>query len=105
MPKLYISGPMTGIKEHNYPAFFKAERKLLAAGYEVSNPAQYVAKFGETWEDCLRRDIKDLMDCQGVAILKGWGDSRGALLETDIARRLNMPILPVKQWVKRGSNA
>lgn len=100
--KLYISGPMTGIFQFNYPEFDKTEKKLIKAGFEVSNPAQYPAVEGETWEDCLRRDIKDLMDCHGVCTLPNYGMSRGALLETDIARRLSMPIYPLELWLKRG---
>lgn len=38
--KVYISGPMTGLPEFNYPAFFAAAEALEARGYETINPAR-----------------------------------------------------------------
>ena len=39
MRRIYIAGPMTGIPEHNYPAFHAAVAKLRAEGYAVTSPA------------------------------------------------------------------
>ena len=38
MTRIYIAGPMTGIPEHNYPAFHAAVAKLRAGGDAVSRP-------------------------------------------------------------------
>ena len=102
--KIYVSGPMTGLPKLNYPAFFDAETKLIEMGFKVSNPAQYPPVIGAQWEDYLRRDIKDLMDCDGLALLPGWTDSRGACLERDIAERLFMPIYPLVYWLNNTIN-
>jgi hypothetical protein len=102
--KLYISGPMTGFPEHNFPAFFRAQTELELAGFEVSNPAQYPVVEGETWEACLKRDIKDLVDCDGVAVLPDWRISKGARLEVDIADRLKLPVRSVTHWLTIGPN-
>ncbi len=41
MPKtIYISGPMSGLPECNYPAFNAAAAHLRALGYSVENPAE-----------------------------------------------------------------
>jgi len=98
--RLYISGPMTGYEDHNFPAFFAAEKALKEAGYEVSNPAQYPVVDGETWESCLKRDIKDLVDCDGIALLDGWTASRGAVLEAEIAARVKLPLWHVDMWLE-----
>lgn len=46
-----------------------------------------------TWSECMRRDIKALMDCDTVATLPGWQDSRGASLEVHIGKELGMKIV------------
>jgi hypothetical protein len=90
--KLYLSGPMTGIPEFNFPAFHKAAASLRASGYEVVNPAELDAADTTpmAWEDYLRRDLRVLLDCQGIALLPGWENSRGAKLESTVALALGM---------------
>lgn len=97
--KLYISGPMTGRPDLNYPAFNEAATFLQAHGFEVSNPATYPATEGETWEACLRRDLVDLLRCDGVATLPGWTRSRGARFEVRTAKMLRLPVHSVLWWV------
>lgn len=36
--RLYVSGPMTGLPEHNYPTFAAATNALVDVGYDVSSP-------------------------------------------------------------------
>lgn len=38
--KLYLSGPMTGLPDHNREAFNKREGMLKRRGYDVVNPAR-----------------------------------------------------------------
>jgi hypothetical protein len=39
--KLYVSGPMTGITEFNFPAFDACEAELVAQDHEVYSPANH----------------------------------------------------------------
>ena len=39
------------------------------------------------------RDIRMALDCEAVACLPGWENSRGASLEVHIFRALNRPVL------------
>ena len=41
--RIYISGPMTGMPEHNFPAFHAAADRLRKAGWSVVNPAVVAA--------------------------------------------------------------
>lgn len=88
----YISGPMTGLPENNFPAFHKAAAELRAKGYPVINPAEYDEVEGLQWHQYLRKDIRLLMHCSNVIVLPGWENSKGARLEVHIARELGMTV-------------
>jgi len=91
---IYIAGPMTGLPEHNFPAFHAAADRLRQAGWDVVNPAEnFGGRTDLPREDCLRADVALLVDCDAVAVLGGWEDSRGAKLEYLLARELGMPVL------------
>ena len=94
--KVYISGPMTGMPELNFPAFNLAAEQLRAAGYVVVNPVEVNDGHSSEWGDCMRNDIRALMDCDTVALLPGWQASRGANLERHIAQELGMTVLEVE---------
>ena len=94
--KIYISGPMTGMPDLNFPAFNRAAEQLRAAGHDVVNPVEVNDGHSSEWADCMRNDIRALMDCDTVALLPGWHDSRGATLERHIAQELGMTVLEVE---------
>ncbi len=96
--RVYISGPMTGYPDWNKPAFAAAADQLRDRGYEPMNPAEVKLGPGATWEQYMREDLKLLMDCEAVALLPGWEQSRGATLEASIARRLGMAVRPLEEF-------
>ncbi|MBB3239200.1 hypothetical protein FHW68_000672 [Pseudomonas sp. Tn43] len=53
---------------------------LRAAGHVVTNPAEFNPD-GGSWNDCMRRDLAALMDCDTVATLPDWEHSKGARFE------------------------
>jgi len=99
--KVYISGPMTGLPDYNRAAFRKAEARLLSRGYDVVNPARVNLPESSEWIDYMRHDIKMLMDCDGIATLPGWDESRGALTEVFLADRLKLPAMDLELWLLR----
>lgn len=90
---IYLSGPMSGLPDNNYPAFDAEAERLRSLGYVVVNPAETSAGEDLPWTQYLRNDIKAMMDCTMLALLPGWQNSRGAHLEVQIAHRLDMPIV------------
>jgi hypothetical protein len=92
MKRIYLSGPMTGLPGLNFPAFHAMTTHLRGAGFTVTNPAE-LNPDGGSWNDCMRRDIAALMECDTVARLPGWHTSKGARLEVLIAERLGMTVV------------
>lgn len=91
--RLYLSGPMTGIEDFNFPVFNATAAKLRAAGYDVVNPAEINPDLEMPWEECMRADIKALCDCDAIALIPGWTESKGAHLELHIAHRIGLKVL------------
>ena len=96
--KLYIAGPMTGRPDYNRAAFNTAAQHLHAAGYEVYNPAAIRLEEDAKWIDYMRHALRLLSVVDGVALLDGWEDSRGASIEHGIATALDLPTKPFKDW-------
>lgn len=90
MTRVYLSGPMSNLPDLNFPAFHAAAAALRGKGFEVINPAEISLDQGASWEACMRADIKALCDCDALALLPGWMDSRGAHLEVHIAHRIGL---------------
>jgi len=92
--RIYIAGPMTGLAEHNFPAFHAAADRLRQAGWDAVNPAEnFGGRTDLPRESYLRADVALLVGCDAVAMLPGWEDSRGAKLEYLLARELGLPVL------------
>lgn len=92
MKRVYISGPMTGLPELNYPAFHSAARLLRANGFEVENPAENPEPVCGSWTGYMRLALVQISRCDSLLLLPGWLDSRGARLELHIAQQLGLPV-------------
>ena len=88
---IYISGRISGTTDF-FARFKAAEEKLVKMGYAPLNPVLN-EPMGETWEYYMRSDIKKLMECNAIYMLKGWWKSRGARLEWLIARSLKFKVI------------
>lgn len=92
MKRVYISGPMTGKPDLNFPAFHAKAAELRAQGLDVVNPAEFGEGEGLQWADYMRKDIKALMDCNAIHMLPEWRASKGARLEHHIAVQLGFAV-------------
>lgn len=98
-PKVvYISGPMEGYLNHNFPRFFEAEEVLRQYGYEVVNPANnFDSRTDVPREQCLRLDVTQMAtQCNAITFLDGWQNSAGARLEYLIARECGFDFIKVE---------
>jgi hypothetical protein len=97
--RVYIAGPMSGQPEWNYSAFYEAENRLEDWGFDPVNPARHFRDpdNAPSWRECLRKAIRAMMDCEAVVVLPGWQESKGAVLEVDIARALGWEVLALEE--------
>ncbi len=100
--RVYLSGPMTGIPEFNFPRFREVAAHLRAQGHEVVSPAELDEEAGVSvrpdqthldggsteYNELLGRDedvIANDPDLQALVLLEGWQDSTGAMREGERA--------------------
>ncbi|WP_261508473.1 DUF4406 domain-containing protein [Burkholderia multivorans] len=98
--RLYLAGPMTGYPELNFPVFRAEAQRLRALGFEIVNPAEINADMSMPWRECMKADIRELLTCDGIAMLAGWEQSKGARLEHHIALALSLPIFMSAELVE-----
>lgn len=87
--KVYIAGAITGNK--NYIEQFKeAEGSILKAGDIPLNP---VKNIGFNYKEYINMGLSELMHCDAVYMLKGYEESKGALLELKYAETVGLKII------------
>lgn len=105
MPSIYIAGPMSGYPEFNFPAFFAAQKKYEAEGWNVFNPAAKdsesdvkkdesfatgdaatLVKNGWDYRDAFSWDCNAIIYGDAIHMLPGWEFSPGASAEHAVAK-------------------
>lgn len=85
---IYISGAIRN-NETYYDDFQKAEQWLMLKGYKVINPAKFITNFPKlTEEQIMKIDYCLLEMCDGIFMLGGWQNSKGACAELSYAKSL-----------------
>ena len=97
---IYLSGPMTGIPDHNYPAFRRAASFLRSQGHEVYSPAEYWTGPRDVFP--LRKAMADFsahicLVADTIALLPGWGRSKGVAAELALANACGLDVLELSE--------
>ena len=99
---IYLSGPMTGYPDFNYPAFRKATTFLRMQGLEVFDPSEcFDGDQGLSKEVYMREDIAAVLKASIVVVLDGWEQSPGARLEVEVAKAIGIPVESYTNFVLR----
>lgn len=86
-PKIALAGGITGLPDHNKPAFHAAARNLMAAGWDVLNPADTAGGRVDLPKAVyMLQSIRNVLDAGALYTLAGWEFSEGARLEYAVAR-------------------
>lgn len=95
---IYLSGPMTGISNFNYPAFDAAAQTLRSLGFEVMNPAEFFnGQTGLPKTVYMKKDIAAILQAEAVLLLAGWRESAGARMEILVAQACGIPIYELEE--------
>ncbi len=94
MARLYLSGPMRGIPESNFPEFIRCANMLRAQGHDLLNPAEssIAERPGMVRGDYLRHDIQLILIVDAVVVIEGWYSSPGARFEVAEAWSIGIPV-------------
>ena len=110
--RMYIAGPMRGIKYLNFPAFDDAKKDLELLGFSVVSPADLDRAIGfdpevlgsdYDWKDlnkcnfslldAIDRDVNALKTCDTIYMLRGWEGSKGAKAEKALAEWMGLSVI------------
>jgi len=115
-PQVYLSGPMRGFPEFNFPAFRDATDLLEARGFLVYSPAEAdlvrgfnpsgmegtqeeLDEYGFNFEQVLAEDLTWVcLHADMVVVLDGWENSTGAFAEVAAAAALGKPVMPISDF-------
>jgi hypothetical protein len=98
--KCYISGKITGLpNEVATQNFREASLHARFLGYEPVNPMNIVSDTEEPksekdkWSWYMKADLKEMMDCDAILMQDNWRDSKGAIVEHNLAKELGFIIM------------
>jgi len=91
--KIYISLPISGYDlEERKETAMQAEVKLRSRGYDVFNPLGDKWESGLTTQDYMKRDLKELLECDTIIFMTGFNKSTGCHTELCVAMACGMDI-------------
>lgn len=90
--RVYLSGPITGIKNYKGLFMFAEELVVLADAEQIYNPTAQVPA-SSSWEQAMNQCLSEITEYDTVVMLPGWNVSRGARLERDVALACGMHVV------------
>ena len=98
--KIFISGPMTGLPDFNFPRFNLAAKQLADAGIDCVNPVDVCKKYKKEtvlsdpvkFQEMVNEQQRLERECDAILLLDGWEKSKGVRLELKTALELGMKI-------------
>lgn len=111
--KIFISGPMTGYEDFNFPMFDTWEKILKSRGYDVVNPANIDRKHGlekvlndkNAFDAMINEELEELGKCDTIFLLSGWEKSKGTRRELKKALELGHDIMLQENFRKESDDA
>lgn len=92
---IYLSGPMKGYPNRNYPLFNAAAKQLRSAGHTVYNPAEFEFE-GDVFP--IRKAFAEYAkyiceEADAIVLLPAWGASLGVSAELALAKNCGLKVV------------
>jgi hypothetical protein len=116
--RVYLAGPMRGVRDFNFPAFKSGADRLRNLGHDVFSPAERdLAEVGDIFgsesgdlEEILARgfSLREALAAdmvwiarhgEAVVLLPGWETSKGACAEAALGHALGIIVQPYDEFV------
>lgn len=92
--RVYISGPISGYDyEERRRTFARWAAALWETGFEPVNPMENGVPEDAPGEAHMRADLKMLLKCDSIMMLRGWERSLGARVEHEVALSCGLHVL------------
>ena len=104
--KIYIAGPISKYLNQgaNKTAFLDAAEAIQEQGHDAVIPHDLIEHLDlhpiDDYEQIMDICLESLRQCDAVAMLPNWRDSKGANIEYNYANRHKIPAKEVLMWVQ-----
>ena len=95
--KIYLSGKITGLPILEAIKNFESAENQLKELAIIVNPMRISHYHDRSWQSYMKEDIKALMNCDAIAMLPNFNESKGALIELNLAKSLGFEIIYLKE--------
>jgi hypothetical protein len=94
---IYVSGKYSGDIDANIEKAMQIAAELWIKGHAVICPHGNTSHFeircpAVTWEQYIAGDLNMIARCDGLVMIPGWEESKGAVIEKEYAEKLKIPV-------------
>lgn len=96
--KVYLSGPITGVKNYKGLFIFANYLVRMCDARQVFDPASQIPDSLD-YGQAMKRCVKALMDYDAIVMLPDWNISQGSKIEHEVAKACGIDVIYLANYV------